>query len=158
MKIRTAFAIVAITALSACDGGFSLNPLNWFSGASTSGEETVALVPADGYPEDQDRRIAVARITGLKLERTTAGAIVRATGLPPRLGYWDAQLVPENGGKPENGVLTLTFRIAEPRWNQGTGTPKSKVVNAGYFLPTRELKNIRSVRVIGANNSMTARR
>jgi len=157
MTARILALLAFTTALTACSNGVNLNPLTWF-GALSNDPGLVALEPDGGWPADQDRRIAVSQVTALTIEKTTAGAIIHATGLPPRLGYWDAELVAENNGEPENGMLTYVFRIAEPRWNQGTGSTYSRTVEVAQFLSNAELADIRSIRVIGDRNALTARR
>jgi hypothetical protein len=149
---RILIALSLVLGLSACSGGdFSLNPFNWFAG---SGEEDwVALEPAGGWDATTDRRLVVDQVTELQVERTTAGVIVRATGLPPRLGYWDAELQAENNGKPENGVLTYQFRIATPRWATNTSTPYARTVHVAEFISNAALKDVRTIRVVGARNS-----
>ena len=125
MTARIFIALSFVLGLSACDNGINLNPLTWFSG-NTSGVETVALEPSGGYPDDQDRRIAVAQVTALRIERTTAGVIVHATGLPPRRGYWDAELVAENNGEPVNGVMPAASRSpSSSRTASSTGCSRS---------------------------------
>ncbi len=154
---RIFLSLALVLGLAACDGGFTLNPLNWF--ASINAEERgVALVPPGGWPEDTDHRLLVAQVTAMRIERTTSGAIVRATGLPPRLGYWDAELVPLNDGEPENGVLGYAFRIASPRWDNGTAGPKQRSVEAAAFVSNAALRDIRAITVYGDRNSRTARR
>ena len=157
MTARTLAVLGTALALTACSNGVNLNPLTWFSAISND-PGLVAIEPEGGWPDAQDGRIAVSQVTSLKIEHTTAGAIVHATGIPPRLGYWDAELVPENNGEPDKGVMTYVFRIAEPRWNQGNGTPYSRSVEVAAFLSNVELKNVRSIRVMGENNGLTARR
>ena len=144
-------------AVAACDNGVNLNPLTWFN-AATSDKTLVALEPADGYASDTDRRLVVQQVTALRIERTTAGAIVHATGLPPTLGYWDAELVAENNGEPENGVVSYVFKVATPRWATSPGTPYSRTIEAAVFIPNVKLGEIRAIRVVGAQNSRTARR
>lgn len=157
MTARRFTALGLVLALTACSNGVNLNPLTWFD-VFSSDKGLVALTPDGGWPDDADRRIAVSQVTALKIERTTAGAIIHATGLPPRLGYWDAELVAQNNGEPENGVITYVFRIAEPRWNQGQGSQYQRTVEVAQFLSNVELKNIRSIKVLGERNAMTARR
>jgi hypothetical protein len=154
---RILIALSLVLGLTACSGGnFSLNPFNWFSGGGGNGE--VALEPADGWPTDQDRRLKVDQVTALTIERTTAGVIVHATGLPPRLGYWDAELVAENDGEPVNGVMTYVFRIATPRWATKASTPYARTVEVAEFLSNAQLRDVRSIKVVGERNSRTARR
>ena len=118
----------------------------------------MALEPREGWPEDADRRLVVDRVTALRVEKTTSGAIVHATGLPPRLGYWDAELVAENDGTPVNGVVTYVFRIATPRWNTSTSTPYARTVEVAAFLSNAKLAGVRQIRVEGMNNALTTRR
>lgn len=157
---RTARFIIAVGlvfGVAACSNGINLNPLTWFAGSS-SDEGLVALEPEGGWPDDLDRRLVVDQVTALRIEKTTAGAIVRATGLPPRQGYWDAELVPENNGEPDKGVMSYVFRIATPRWATATGTPYSREVEAGAFIPNAKLRDITSIRVMGERNSLSSRR
>ncbi|RME15048.1 MAG: hypothetical protein D6801_08085 [Alphaproteobacteria bacterium] len=153
---RILAALALVLGLAACSNGINLNPLNWFS--KPGQEDWVAIEPADGWGDTQDRRLLVDQVTRLTAERTTAGIIVHATGLPPRLGYWDATLEPLNDGKPENGVLTYEFRIATPRWATPPGTPYARTVHVAEFISNARLRDIRAIRVVGARNSRSLRR
>lgn len=155
---RLFIALSLVLGLAACDGGLNLNPLTWFGGSSSPDDRLVALEPSDGYPDDLDRRLVVDQVTKLRIERTTAGAIVHATGLPPRLGYWDAELVAENNGKPVNGVLTYVFRIATPRWATNASTPYARSVEVAAFVSNVTLKDVRVIRVVGERNALSANR
>lgn len=155
MTARILIALSLVLGLSACSDGLSLNPFDWFS---SRGPEKVTLTPDGGYRDSQDYRIPVQQVTALRIERTTAGAIVYATGLPPRVGYWDAELVADNDGEPVGGVLSYVFRISEPRWRQPTATPYARTVHVAQFLSHTELAGVSSIRVTGETNSMTARR
>ena len=130
--------------LSACGGASNLNPF--------------ALIPEGGFLEDQDYRGLVAQEVELQILRSTGGAIVRAKGLPPRLGYWDAELVPENFERPENGVLTYMFRITEPPYHTLQGRPKQREILVGRFVSDTKLAGVRTIRVVGASNSRSASR
>jgi len=155
---RLFIALSLVLGLAACSNGVNLNPLTWFSGASNPDDRLVALEPADGYPDDMDRRLRVDQVTALRIERTTAGVIVHASGLPPRVGYWDAELVPENDGEPAGGVMTYAFRISPPRWATPASTPYARTVEVAQFISNAELRDVRSIRVIGERNSRSARR
>jgi len=154
---RISIALGLGLAVAACDTGINLNPLTWFNSLD-SDEGLVALEPEGGWEQDTDRRLVVDQVTALRIEKTTAGAIVHATGLPPRLGYWDAELVVENDGAPENGVLSYVFKVASPRWATTTSTPYARTIEAAAFIPNSELNGIRAIRVLGAQNSRTASR
>lgn len=150
-----ALLTASLLALTACGGSASLNPFTWFS---SNGVEEVALIPEGGFLEDRDGRELVAEVIELEVLRAQGGAIIRAKGLPPRLGYWDAELVPENFERAENGVLTYMFRIAEPRYRTQTGRPQQREVYVGHFVSDIKLQGVRTIRVVGANTSRSARR
>ena len=153
MSGRLLIVLSLILGLSACSS--KLNPVNWFSGGSNDG---IVLEPAGGYGSETDSRELVSRVTEFKVLRNAEGAILQVTGLPPRQGFWSAELVAENDERPVNGVLTYTFRISEPPANTRQGTPYSREVIVAHFVSERRLAGVRQIRVIGANNSMSARR
>ncbi|WP_424940086.1 hypothetical protein [Aliiroseovarius sp. S253] len=150
-----ALLTASLLALTACGGNVNVNPFNWFNSNQV---EQVALIPEGGFLDDQENRGLVTNVVELQILRAQGGAIIRAKGLPPRLGYWDAELVPENFERPENGVLTYMFRITEPYYRTQTGRPKQREVFVGHFVSDIKLQGVRTIRVVGANNSRTARR
>ena len=153
MSARLLLSLMLILGLTACES--RLNPLNWFSGGKDDG---VILEPYGGYGDSEDSRELVSQITEFKVLRNPEGAILQVTGLPPRQGYWSAELVAENEGKPVDGVLTYTFRISEPPGNTPQGSAYSREIIVAAAVPEARLAGVRRIRVVGANNSMTARR
>ncbi|HHH89050.1 MAG TPA: hypothetical protein ENK45_00620 [Aliiroseovarius sp.] len=152
MPIRLITFLSLFLGLTACASNF--NPLNWFSRGT---QDNVVLEPDGGWGSS-DARALVDQVSELKVLRNPDGAMLQVVGLPPRLGYWDAELVAENDGRPVNGVLTYTFRISEPPVATRAGTPYSRRVFVAQFVPNARLAGVRSIRVVGATNSMTARR
>lgn len=152
MKITGRILVVtAVLALAGCAS--SLNPLNWFRPAA---EGAGAATDASGVPADG--RELIARVTELRVERRPGGAIIRVAGDPPRIGYWDAKLVPENYDEPVDGVLRYTFRIAEPWEPTPTGTPHARRIWVAHFVSDAKLQRVTRIEVIGAGNSLSARR
>ncbi len=135
------------------------NPLNWFG----SSQEAPVTATGEIRPlVDQSRRTVVVEgralvqtVDALAIDRTPAGAIVRATGTAPTQGYYNAQLV--NAGI-NNGVLTLQFRAQAPSGFEAEGTPRSRSISAAYVIGTADLSSIRTVRVESATNARTSRR
>ncbi len=154
MSGRFLITLALLLGLSACANS-RLNPLNWFAAGRDDG---VILEPRDGYGDSADTRELIARVTSLKVLRTPEGALLQVTGLPPRLGYWSAELVAENDGKPVDGVLTYSFRIAEPPGATPRGAPDAREIIVAAAVPEIRLAGVRRIRVIGATNSMSARR
>jgi hypothetical protein len=156
MNRLTIAALTAVLFLSAC-GSFSgsrLNPMNWFGRES---EETTSLIPAGGY-RNVDNRAAVSQVTEMALERRPGGAVLRATGLPPTQGWWDAELRAENDGEAVDGVLLFTFVAAEPRGAAAQGSATSREITAAVFLSDIRLSGAREIRVQGAQNARSVRR
>lgn len=142
-------ALCATMALGACStiGNSRLNPFNWFGRS----EETVVIA----VEKPADKRLLVSQVIDMKIEKMPGGVIVRATGLPPTQGYWEAELV----ARPvEGGVIIYDFRVFPPITAQITSTQQSREVTVGAYLSNAKLDAIRQITVQGANNARTSRR
>jgi len=128
-----------------------LNPFNWFGSATPA-----QPAPAPDRIVAPDRRELAAQITGLTIEPTPDGAIVRATALPPTLGFWDAELVALDKG--ESGKITYEFRYRPPVEPMAASTPQARSIVAAAFLSNKRLQLINEVLVQGATNALTSRR
>lgn len=146
---------VVVLSLSGCDGvrESRVNPFNWFG---QSQEETLA--PRTGWRRELDNRALVAQVSDMAVERFPGGAIIRAEGITPTQGWWDAELVAENDGRPVDGVLTYDFRIAAPRTETRVSTPQSRSVSAAVRISDRRLEGVRMIVVRGAGNARSVRR
>ena len=132
-----------------------LNPFNWFGRS----EEQQVATGAAAAVEPGDPRPLVEQVLEMRVEPIPAGAIVHAVGLPPRQGYWKADLVAENDGKPDDqGVLLLSFRAYQPLEATPQGTQPSREITAGLFLSNQDLATVRTIIVRGAQNQRTSRR
>lgn len=132
-----------------------LNPFNWF-GRSVETTQAVSEGAVPGRPDD--RRILVAQVTDMEVARQPGGAIIRASGLPPTQGWWNTDLVAENGGAPVDGVLTYRFVIAEPLKPNRVSTPQSRELTAATYVSDIKLDGVSQIVVLGAENSRSSRR
>ncbi len=132
-----------------------INPFNWFGRSQTT---TVAVGEPAVPGRPGDPRILVAQVTDMEVARQPGGAIVRATGLPPTQGWWDASLVAENSGLPVDGVLTYRFVVDQPREATRVSTQQSREVTAAAYLSDIKLEGISQIVVLGAENSQSSRR
>lgn len=148
MKFRIVIALLVVLGLAGCAS--RLNPLNWFGGDR---EQRIAVVET---AEEVDGRSLVAEIVSLDVVPNPGGAVISAMGLPPRQGYWEADLV-EIGR--DNGELVFEFRVYQPvDPDTRVSTRRSREVLAGTALSRFDLAGIRSVTVIGQQNRRTVRR
>ena len=138
-------------ALAGC-GGFrqsKLNPFNWFG--KSEAREVIVL------PEKQnDPRPLVDDVLSMTVEPIPGGAIVRARGLTPTQGWWNAELVPLP--VDDNGVLVYEFRLIPPPGDTDVNTPRSREVDVAIYVSDYKLDAIREIVVQGANNARSARR
>lgn len=155
MKSSVTILLVVALTLGGCARlrESRLNPANWF-GRSTAQAAAQTSVP--GIPEDG--RILVAQVTDMEIARAPGGAVVRATGLPPTQGFWDAALVAENSGFPADGVMTYRFVVAQPIQPARVSTPQSREVTAAAYISDVRLEGVRQIVVVGAGNSRSSRR
>lgn len=151
MKLPIIAVVVLATALGGCARlkESPINPLNWF------GQARQAAV-ADLYVRPDDARALVAQVTVLKVEPYPGGAIVRATGVPPTQGYWEAELVAQP--LDDQGRLVYEFRIFPPPVPATAGTPYSRQVTVAAALSTIKLQGVTSIMVQGAENALSAGR
>jgi hypothetical protein len=149
MRALVLLAVLALT-LAAC-GQSRLNPMSWFS--RSAAEPTLGPMRAT-----EDRRPLVPNVTALTIDRTSTGAIVRAEALMPVAGWWDPELVPENNGRPLDGVLTYRFVAARPRAPVTVASPGPRTLTAGATLSIFDLEVVREVVVVGAETTRRVRR
>jgi hypothetical protein len=90
------------------------------------------------------------------LERGYGGVILRATGVAPTQGYFNAALVAENEGVPDAaGVMTVALVAVPPETPVGVGPERTRLLLTGAFVSERELREIRAFRVVSAQSSVT---
>ncbi len=152
MKTPLAALLIATLVVAGC-GSSRLNPRNWF------GESRAEAVPDLGPVSNTiDNRPPVPEVSALTIERTSSGALVRAEAVMPSAGWWDAELVAENFGRPTGGVLTLRFVAAAPRAPVAAPNPAARTLVAAYTLTQAQLDTAAEVVVVGGTNSRRVRR
>lgn len=167
------FLILTVSSalmLSACSGwrDARVNPSNWFGNTRSApapadaATTTNPLIPerASLLRRDRDETYvgtAVAEITGLAIERTSTGAIVRVTGITDRQGAHDVRLINDTDGEPVDGVLRYSLQAVQPT-DQQLGSSSARTVRAGAYISNNVLERLSSVEVMGARNSLTTRR
>ncbi|WP_112323816.1 hypothetical protein [Oceanibium sediminis] len=159
MSLRV-IACGLVLALGACSGGSGSNPLgsfpslgslNPFGGNDDGSDATVAGVVADDT-------VLVAQLESVTPESALRGVILKATGIAPSVGYYNAQLVPVNGGLPdERGIATYDFRVTPPEVSSG-GPVQARRLIAATFIHDDDLAGIRGFRVRSAGNTVDLRR
>jgi hypothetical protein len=95
------------------------------------------VLAPDGLPAIRAR--SSAEVTGVVLERTPGGVIVRATGLPPTLGLLErrARARDPTSGPTRTASSRFDFRALPPAVPQPAGAPAARSIVTGYFLSTR---------------------
>jgi hypothetical protein len=90
------------------------------------------------------------------LERGYGGVILRATGVAPTQGYFDATLLAENGGAPDaSGALTVRLVAVPPLAPEAVGPERTRLLLTAAFVQDLELRDIRAFRVVAAGSSVT---
>ncbi len=140
-------------ALAGC-GDSGLNPFGWLGGQS----ETEETLNDFEIVTIEDPRPLVPQVTSLRIDRTPGGAIIRASGLPQQQGWHSASLVVRDDGVATNGVLTYDFRAIPPTTATRGSTAQSREITVARTISNIALQNIRTIRVVGASNALTARR
>lgn len=145
--------LVGLMVLGACSRmrDSRVNPMNWFGRAAA-----VEMAPQATPQTPQDARPLVAQVLSLQVEAMQTGAIVRATGLPPTQGHWDAELVARD--LDENGVQIYDFRLLPPVIPMAVSTQRSREVVVAVALSNTQLAKISRITVQGAANALSSQR
>lgn len=153
MKLPVLGVVVLALVLAGCSGAREsrFNPRNWFGNSSS--EDRLGPVAAE-----LDNRALVATITALTIEPTSSGAVIRVEGQTPTAGWWDTELIPENNGRPVNGVLSYRFVAAAPRQPVASATNQSRTLVAAVSVSGMVLEQVSQIVVNGAQNSRSVRR
>ena len=156
MKLPLIAALTALLLVSACAkvGASKLNPFNWFQGSRPA----ATLAPKEGYVVVTDDRALIDQVLTLSVEPLPGGAIVRATGLPPTQGYFDAALIADNDGDPVDGVLTYRFVVSPPPTAAPVSTQASREITAAVYISDIVLAQVRQITVQGARDARSSSR
>jgi hypothetical protein len=152
MRLPLTLAVTAVMVLTSCGviRESRFNPLNWFGRSQEQRAERAGLAtPTEGRP-------LVEQVLSLVIEQTPQGAIVRATGLSPTQGYYDAELVPRP--LDDKGVLVYDFRVMPPPEPKPVGAQRTREVTVAAMLSNIKLESIREIVVQGATNARSSRR
>lgn len=152
MRLPLTLALIAATALASCGAWREsrVNPRNWFGRA----HEVQAVAPDPAL--DKQGRPLVQSVLSMTVEHYPGGAIVRATGLPPSQGWWDAELVAQP--VDDKGTLVLEFRVFPPVAAWPAGTPPSRQITVAIALSDIKLEPVRTIVVQGADNARSSHR
>jgi hypothetical protein len=130
-----------------------------------SRQDPTTLEPQGGYPERfADARPLVADITGVTMEPTPGGGILRVTGVTATQGWWDIALRRETGSDDASSERRYVLRGWPPVDAEGnpvptpTGAATLREVEAAVFLTDSDLAGLRRITVTGANSSRSLAR
>ncbi len=172
MRKTVAGLVVLSLTLAGCSGwrDSRVNPGNWFGNSraeartqSDVAAQTNPLIPEQtsifqrGKKEEVYLGTPVDQIVDFSIERTSSGAIVKATGQTLRQGAYDVRLTSDTEGDPVDGVLTLEMRALQPE-NTPQGPEQVRHVTAGYFVSNQDLAQVRTIRVLGDRNARASNR
>lgn len=150
-------ALAALLVLSSCGAvrESRINPFNWF-GRSAPAEQVLAGTGGLDAERTEDPRPLVADVVSLHVERYSTGAIIRATGIMERQGWWNAELVEVPTEDPSH--LVLDFRAFPPPAATPAGTARTREVTVARSVTLNRLDNIGRITVQGANNARSSGR
>lgn len=168
MRKPLSLLLAGAILLAGCGGwrDSRINPSNWFgsskvSEAPVSGDVNPLIPEKTGSgifdkPEPVDRSVLIAEVSELRIERTSVGAIIYATGIASRQGAFNVALTPTDN--EDASVLEYDFRVVYPEFATPTGSAFSRTIHEAVSLTNEDLKGIRLIRVNGANNARESRR
>ena len=173
MRKTLPIILISTLTLTACGAvrESRINPFNWFgqsrSEAVQTQKNTNPLIPERSGGLFAGLRAQDAeylgrpfeQVTALTIERIPGGAIIRATGLAARQGYYAVQLTPATEDElPVDGVLTYRLEGVRPSKNTPVGTTPTREVIAARRITDQDLSGVRSIRVEGQLNALVSRR
>jgi len=165
MRKSLSALLISTLLVSGC-GASKLNPLNWFGRGQSQpvvADSANPLIPAKRGTvfrrgDKPYTGILMPQVKQLKIERVPGGAIVRATGVAQFQQPYDVKLISTSGNQPVDRTLTFELRAEVPGKNLRQGSEWTRTVTVATFLTDNELEGVRTIRVVGSQNTMSARR
>lgn len=156
--------------LAGCGGGSigtsRMNPVNWFGknrAATATAPTTEVSAKNPLIPERQALNLekqegaylgtSVDKITTLRLEDAPGGKILRVEAVAQTQRAFDVRLIEDPA---EAGTLSYTLKAAHPD-RAAYGPDRSRKISAAMFLTDQELAGVKTVRVAGTSNALSAR-
>jgi hypothetical protein len=90
------------------------------------------------------------------LERGYGGVILRATGVAPTQGFFNATFLVDDLGAPDAaGVITARLVAVPPPTPQAVGPERTRLLLTAAFVQDLELRDVRAIRVVAAGQAVT---
>lgn len=153
--------LVAVLVLGACGRWFGRNRAA--PAPEVAGDVNPLIPPVRagflGRPESVDNSVPIFKVSELRIDRTTTGAIILATGVAARQGAYAAQLRADPSEENlEKGVLSLTFRVVYPDFATAQGAENTRTVHGAVTVNNADLEGINLIRVVAQENAREVRR
>lgn len=169
MQKSIAVLLTGALVLSSCGAirDSKVNPRNWFGRSDevrheVEAETTNPLIPIEEKiditrkAEADDTRVLITSVSELHVAPTPTGAIIQVAGVPSRQGAYNVDL--RRNEDAEEGVLELELRVDYPEFATARGSEFSRTVRAAYSVTNQDLRDIRLIRVVAAENARETRR
>ncbi len=135
-----------LVALAGCGGN-----MPDFLGREGAGSPTYEIGAQAAAVDPVPLPLAEAR-----LDPAATGYVVLARGVAPTQGFHTAILAPVDEGRPDAaGIVTFRFLALPPIGPEAVGPERTRGLQAAAYIPARERRNIRGVRVTGADATRT---
>lgn len=139
--------LAAVVAMSGCS-----IPLPGFL-RSTPPEQVGEVRTQTGLLVAPDGTVLMPALSTAELDRGVRGFIIRAESIAPTQGFFGAELRPMPQESAE--VLVLEFRARPPALPAASGAERTRLLSAAFFLRTRAVADIRTVRIVSGSNTAT---
>ncbi|CAN5652389.1 hypothetical protein BH23PSE1_BH23PSE1_00580 [soil metagenome] len=163
--MRTKLAVLLVALLAAgCSGGSEqpgllggLSGGGIFGGLFGSGPPPSQQAPAPragALAPESDASVLLPAVRLAAADRGRQGTILRAEAIAPVQGFHSPQLrVLE--GREAGGLVVVELRAIPPTGPEAIGSARSRLLSVGRFFSSREMRDIRGFRVIGAENAIS---
>ena len=141
------------------------NPFNWFGGSKKEGNQSdakTALIPKKKLTLFTMKKTEavylgqpIDKLSTLIMDEVPGGLLIQVTGMAQKTGIYDGRLIPLDS--PDTSVLEFRFDVIQP--TDATGGPiASRTITVAAYLTDQDLETVSTIRVRGANNTLTKRR
>jgi hypothetical protein len=151
---RNAAMLLVVGLAAGCSGG-RVWPFGGGGGRAVPASQTRAdAAIVGGVPVAADGTALLPAVRVVAAERGRQGVILRAEAVAPTQGFFAPELLPV--GRGPDGVEVVELRARPPQEPQPIGQERTRTLSIGRFYSNREMRDIRSFRVVAAENAATA--